>query len=52
MDYGYGHSFSIFFFFHSLSSSQLAGRIHGQKKWKEDFAAALLVVWLGWQRLW
>ena len=35
-----------FLFFSSFSSSELAGRIHGQKKWKEDFATANFVVWV------
>lgn len=60
MDHGYGHSFSIFFlnpfYYHSFYSSELIGKIHGQKKpkkkkiWKEDFGIAnslwLLVIYI------
>lgn len=42
MDYGYGHSFSIF---PSFSSPELAGREStSQKKRKEDLATAILGV--------
>lgn len=50
VDYGYGHSFSIFF--PSFPSSELAGRIHGQKNGRGLLPLQFLWFGWGWQRLW